>query len=139
MRVTLTIAASIPNPEPDPINFRIRTLLGTAQCKTLFMILYNPHSSHQYMHQPCVAGEDYESVDSVITLAPTEQVLKYDILIVDDQRVERLEIFSVLLEIAPGQDEISGLALGQSITDVFIKDNDCEPCMDVADCTRVYI
>ena len=34
VRVTLTIVASIPNPEPDPINFRIRTLGGTAQCKS---------------------------------------------------------------------------------------------------------
>ena len=130
MRVTLTIAASIPNPEPNPINFRIRTLSGAAQCKPLF---YNPHTSHLYTYQPCVAEEDYESVDSVITLAPMEQVLEYDILILDDQRVERLEVFSVLLEIIPGQDEVSGLALGQSTTDVFIKDNDCESCMDIAD------
>ena len=129
MRVTLAIAASIPNPEPSPINFRIRTLSGTAQCKPLFIILYNAHTSLLYMYQPCVAEKDYESVDSVITLPPMEQVLEYDILILDDQRVERLEMFSVLLEIAPGQDEVSGLAIGQSTTDVFIKDNDCEPCM----------
>jgi hypothetical protein len=75
----------------------------------------------------CVAGEDYESLDSIVTLAPMEQVLEYDIIILNDQRVERQEVFSVLLEIAPGQDEVSGLALGQSITDVFIKDDDCEP------------
>ena len=62
-----------------------------------------------------------------------EQVLKYDILITDDQRVERLETFSVLLEIIPGQDEVSGLTLGQSITNIFIKDNDCESCIRVVD------
>ena len=56
-----------------------------------------------------------------------EQVLEHDIIILDDQRVERQEVFSVLLEIAPGQDEVSGLTLGQSRTEVFIKDNDCEP------------
>ena len=56
-----------------------------------------------------------------------EQVLEYDIIILDDQRVERQEVFSVLLEIAPGQDEVSGLTLGQSRIEVFIKDNDCEP------------
>lgn len=74
-----------------------------------------------------VAGEDYESVDSIIMLAPMEQVLKYDVVILDDQRVERQEEFSVQLEIAPGQDEVSGLTLGQSRTEVFIKDNHCEP------------
>ncbi len=87
-----------------------------------------PSSSvHVYYTNLCVAGEDYERLDSVITLAPMEQVLEYDIIILDDQRVERQEVFSVLLEIAPGQDGVSGLVLGQSITDVFIKDNDCEP------------
>jgi hypothetical protein len=84
-------------------------------------------SVHVYYINLCVAGEDYESLDSVITLAPMEQVLEYDIIILDDQRVERQEVFSVLLEIAPGQDEVSGLALGQSIANVFIMDNDCEP------------
>jgi hypothetical protein len=33
MRVTLAITASSPNPQPNPITFRIRTLSGTAQCK----------------------------------------------------------------------------------------------------------
>ena len=79
------------------------------------------------MYQPSftIAGEDYESADSILTLTPMEQVLKYDILITDDQRVERLETFSVLL--------VSGLTLGQSITNIFIKDNDCESCIRVVD------
>lgn len=87
------------------------------------------------MYQPSfiIAGEDYESVDSILTLVPMEQVLKYDILITDDQGVERLEAFSVLLEIIPGQDEVSGLILGQSITNIFVKDNDCESCIRVVD------
>lgn len=70
-------------------------------------------------------------------LAPMEQVLEHDIIILDDRRVERQEVFSVLLEIAPGQDEVSGLTLGQSRTEVFIKDDDCEPCtIGIADSTH---
>lgn len=37
-RVTLTIAANIPNPETDPLHFKIKTLSGTAQCKPLFTL-----------------------------------------------------------------------------------------------------
>ena len=33
--VTLTITATIPNPAPGPISFRIRTIAGTAQRKCL--------------------------------------------------------------------------------------------------------
>lgn len=62
-----------------------------------------------------------------------EELLEYDVHILDDQRVEKLEVFTVLLEIAPGQDEVSGVALARSITEVFIKDNDCEPYIDIAD------
>ena len=71
--------------------------------------------------------DDYQNVDSIITLAPMEQFMKYGVVIYDDQRVEKLEVFSVSLEIVPGQEKVSGLTLGQSTTDIFIKDNDCEP------------
>lgn len=70
--------------------------------------------------------------------------MEYELVIFDDQRVERLEVFSLLLEIAPGQDEVSGLTLGQSTTDIFIKDNDCELkiitiCMDVAEHNGIVV
>lgn len=120
MGVTLMIGTNIPNPEPDPLHFRIRTLSGTAQCKLLFTLYINTLASSINFF---IDEEDYESIDSILTLAPMEQVLEYEITIFDDQRVERLEVFSVLLEIAPGQGE---LTLGQSTTHIFIKDNDCE-------------
>ena len=71
--------------------------------------------------------DDYQNIDSIITLAPMEQFMKYGVVIYDDQRVEKLEVFSVSLEIVPGQEKVSGLTLGQSTTDIFITDNDCEP------------
>lgn len=65
-------------------------------------------------------------MDDVITLAPLEQILKYEIAITDDKRVEqKLEMFSVLLEIVPGQEEVGGLTLVHFKTEVFIEDNDC--------------
>ena len=86
-----------------------------------------------------VDEDDYQNVDSIIALAPMEQVLKYEIVILDDQRVEKLEVFSVILEIAPGQDKISGLTLGQPTTDIFIKDNDCEPKVTITIYTMLLI
>lgn len=69
----------------------------------------------------------------MITLAPLEQMTRFNITIIDDNILERQsESFSVLLEIAPGQEKVSGLTLSQFSSQIIINDDDCKYKFHVA-------
>lgn len=74
-----------------------------------------------------IDGEDYRGVDDIITLFPLEQTIQYQVTIIDDNVVEeKMEMFSVIFEIAPGQEKVGGLTLEQFMAQVFIQDDDCK-------------